>query len=402
MPDGTLAVATGGDDRAVQLWDPYRQHELGAPFSGHAAQVLGVTQLKVRDGPASLVTSSRDGSVRLWELTSVTKTRYRHRDWAPVTALAELRLGRRDSMIAAGCDDGSVKLFETATGKPVRDPMAGSTRAVNAMRALAISADLNLLAVAGGDRVIKIWNITGGDVRLFREITTGFGAVSAIEPLVDDDGFIHLLAGGTSGGIEFWDLTRTRRMGFQPAAHGQHGIVSLRAIPGPRGKPLVASLGRDQAIRFWNAVDGARGHLPPITIGLSSTAMETVPGHLGEPLIAASYRDDRLRIKVWNAVTGAVDGPSMSWVRSSKASGAPPGGGGRVTALTVMRTNSGKNLLVAGNTNHTIGLWDLATRSLLHRLDFGEEIKACHSSGERLIVGSPSGITVLKLNRDPA
>ena len=86
---------------------------------------------------------------------------------------------------------------------------------------------------------------------------------------------------------------------------------------------------------------------------------------------------------------------------SIKASGTPPGGGGKVTTLTTMRTPTGQDLLIAGNTNHTIGLWDLATRTLLHRLDFGEEITACHASGERLIVGSESGVTLLKLNPAP-
>jgi WD40 repeat protein len=400
MPGGDFAVATGGDDRTIQLWDPSRRRALGAPFSGHAAQVLGITQPNARGGPALLASSSRDSSIRLWELTRVTAAQSADLDPGPVTALAELRLGRTDSMIAAGYYDGSVRLFETATGKPLRLPMEGNKTTVNTMRALALSADLNLLAVAGGDRVVKVWNITGGGIRLFREIITGFGSVTAIELVVDGDGFIHLLAGGRNGGIEFWNLTRARRTSDQRAAHGEHNVVSLRALPG-YGTPLAASLGGDQTIRFWNPVDGTRGNLPPITTGLSTSAMESVPGQPGEPLIAAAFRDDRVRIKVWNAVSGAVDGPSMTWVTARKALGTPQGGGGKVTALAVMRTDAGKNLLVAGNSNHAIGLWDLATSSLLHRLDFGEEIKACLAVGERLLVGSASGIAVLRLNRAP-
>jgi WD40 repeat protein len=125
--------------------------------------------------------------------------------------------------------------------------------------------------------------------------------------------------------------------------------------------------------------------------------MLPVPGHLGDPLLAVACRDNRVKIRVWNAVTGAMEGRSMS-SPPIKATGAPPGGGGTVTALTTMHTDIGHDLLIAGNTNHTIGLWDLATGTLLHRLDFGEEITACHASSERLIVASESGVTLLDLN----
>jgi WD40 repeat protein len=79
-----------------------------------------------------------------------------------------------------------------------------------------------------------------------------------------------------------------------------------------------------------------------------------------------------------------------------KQTAKPRGGGGKVTTMT---TDIGHDLLIAGNTNHTVALWDLATRTMLHRLDFGEEITACHASGERLIVGSESGVTLLRLNQ---
>jgi WD40 repeat protein len=400
MPGGAPAIATGGDDRTIRLWDPRRHCEIGSPLTGHTAQVLSITRLSVRDGPALLATSSRDSSVRLWELTGATRTRSARNGAASATALAEIRTGQHGSVIAVGHADGSVRLLDIDTGEPARPPLAGNTVAVRAMSTLAISARLNLLAVAGSDRVVKIWNFAGGGgARPFKVITTGLGSVSALALISGDDGTTFLVAGGKDGAIEFWDLLRGRRIGYEPGAHKEH-VLSLSAVRRPRGDLLVASGGRDHTIRFWNPASGTRGDLPPIDNRVPFSAMLPVPGHLGDPLLAVACRDDRVKIRVWNAVTGAMEGRSMS-SPPIKATGAPPGGGGTVTALTTMHTDIGHDLLIAGNTNHTIGLWDLATGALLHRLDFGEEITACHASGERLIVASESGVTLLDLNRTP-
>jgi len=365
-------------------------------LAGHTAQVFGITQLSLCGGPALLATSSRDSSVRLWALTGAARTRSAHSCAATATALAEIRNGQNGSLIAVGHEDGSVQLLDIGTGEPVRPSLEGNTVAVRAMSTLAVSEELNLLAVAGSDRVVKVWNFVDGAARLFKTIPTGLGSVSAPALVSGDKGTLRLVTGGKDGTIEFWDLLHGRRIGYEPAAYKKH-VLSLTAVRLPRGDLLIASGGHDQTIRFWDPVTGMGGNLRSIDNRVPFSAMQQVPDHLGDPLIAVACREDRVKIKVWNAVTGAVEGRSMS-SPPIKATGAPPGGGGKVNALTTMHTDSGQNLLIAGNTNHTIGLWDLATRTLLHRLDFGEEIAACHASGERLVVGSESGVTHLELN----
>jgi WD40 repeat protein len=60
-PDG-LTLASGGDDRAVILWDPVGRRERLA-LTGHADRVL---RLAFKPDGSALVTLGRDGSVKRW------------------------------------------------------------------------------------------------------------------------------------------------------------------------------------------------------------------------------------------------------------------------------------------------------------------------------------------------
>jgi hypothetical protein len=82
----------------------------------------------------------------------------------------------------------------------------------------------------------------------------------------------------------------------------------------------------------------------------------------------------------------------------TKRAGTPPGGG-LVTALISMRTPSGQDILICGNRNHTITMWDPVNLTMIHRLEFGEPVKDCRASGTSLLVGSKSGVTAFELGQ---
>lgn len=184
-PDGRL-LATIGQDGTTRLWDPRTGRQAGAPLTGPSGQVYNRVAFSP-DGTV-LATSGSDKSVRLWNPTTrrpvgaplaatsgmvvrmlyspdgrvlaiidigVDDDRPAVRVWDPATGLA---LGTTPSIVAAfspdgtrlvaGAVDGTTRLWNTGTRRPVGDPATGT--------AAVFSPDGALLAIAEPDGTIRL------------------------------------------------------------------------------------------------------------------------------------------------------------------------------------------------------------------------------------------------------
>jgi WD40 repeat protein len=63
-------------------------------------------------------------------------------------------------LLASGSDDNTIKLWEVASGSPVRT-LTGHTYAVNSV---AFSPDGLLLASGSDDKTIKLWEVASGSL----------------------------------------------------------------------------------------------------------------------------------------------------------------------------------------------------------------------------------------------
>ncbi|MFI6730584.1 trypsin-like peptidase domain-containing protein [Streptomyces sp. R-74717] len=194
--------------------------------------------------------------------------------------------------LAGGSDDGTVWLWNAATGRTrttLNDHTDGTDGAENSVYSVAFSPNGRTLAVGYQDGTVKLWNVNAGVVtRTFFANQTGDFVLSvAFSP----DGRT-LAGGGVNSTVRVWDVatgrTRTTLTGSQsPVAFS------------PDGRTLATgSGGNDVAVRLW---DVATGRTRTTLTGNPRNALSMAFSPDGRTL-ATSNEDEAVRL--WDVATG--------------------------------------------------------------------------------------------------
>src|SRR5439155_6101276 len=100
-----------------------------------------------------LISASQDGTVRLWSLQTQRELGVPLHDQGEREPVFGLALAPDNRLLAVGCRDGAVRLYDLASGKERED----SARAYESwIRAAAITHDRTRLAVALQDKTLKL------------------------------------------------------------------------------------------------------------------------------------------------------------------------------------------------------------------------------------------------------
>ena len=235
------------------------------------------------------------------------------------------------SRILVGCQDGSARLCDGATGKPIGEPLHHGS----AVKTVAISPNGKRIATRARDGSVRLWDaVTLKPVGepMIHERGQARGCLMAFSP--DNS---RLITGGADGAVRVWDTDTGKSMAkaFQYRSEGTRNVRTVAYCP----KGLRAVLRIDQHV--YQMFDAEQGEPigPPVKHEKTSAVAISPDG------TRFATGDGAGLIRVWEAATGEL---ALE----------PIVHGGGVAALAFSAHGS---RIVSGGSTRMALLWDAAT-----------------------------------------
>lgn len=245
--DGT-ALASGGIDKTVKGWDL----AAGKPTWSWAGR-SAVAALAVRKGGKHVVVGTADGWLTVLTVSGAEAKPVGTGQQAHVAGVAAVTFNADGSKLATVGGDGKLALWTVADdgtlavlNKDEKKPApAANAPAPPALSTVAFSADGKLVATAGADMTLHVWDAaTGAEVRTLRGPTDWVTAV-AFPP----DGE-RLLAVGVDKVARLFDLPKN-----DVAARVGHAMATKAVAVRKDGK-LIVSGSDDKTVKLWELASG--------------------------------------------------------------------------------------------------------------------------------------------------
>ncbi|HEV8558373.1 MAG TPA: trypsin-like peptidase domain-containing protein [Actinophytocola sp.] len=325
-------------------WAATRHQTERAVLEGQTGSVDAVCVLPASDGRSLLVSGCDDGSIRIWD-TANSGLLQTLEGCAPIRALCSLPApnGGRARLVSGGEPSGSIQIWDIETGS-VLHTLRGHRDAVKTVCALPTPGG-TLLASGSADHTVRIWDPeTGIPLHTMRGHAKVVNTVCALptpdgRALLASAGGDNLQITGTEK-VRIWDPHQGNLLHTLESRARQ--INELCALPTPDGRALLASADSDGIVRIWDPDAGLmhsvmKGH----NLDVTTVCALLTPG--GQTLVASGGRDKTVRI--WEPDAGII--PAWPVPRSILQSYVE---GDRlwVTTLCVLPMPGGRDLIASG------------------------------------------------------
>ena len=281
--------------------------------------------------------------------------------------IADVAFSPDGALLASAGGDMTVRIWDVATRTSVRT-ITGHTEKVCAV---AFSPpDGSLLASASEDGTVRIWDAaTGAPVNILRGHHAWGYEASVSSVAFSPDGALLASAGG-DGAVRIWDVATGT-----PVRTISYGLLRIRLLKSVAFSPdgaRLASAGINKSVRIWDVATGKRLR----TITGHTEKVNAVAFSPDGALLASASEDKTVRI--WDAATGTpVHTITGHTAKVNAVAFSPPDGA----------------LLASASEDKTVRIWDVAT---------GTPVRTYtgHTAKVSAVAFSPEGTLLASAGRD--
>lgn len=358
--DGSL-LATASDDGTAKIWHAVSGDEL-LTLTGHTDKVKTIALSPYGNG-ARVVTGSKDGTVRIWEISDVrsqsfvtTRILRGHSD-----EVGGVAFSRDGTLLVTASEDGTAKVWDMTN--PTRGhELFRFTAHTAPIEDLVYSSDGTLLATASGDGTVRVWDAARpGAPRL------NLGDLGHVRGLALSPDAGQLAIGGDGGVITIRDTLSGSELQTMSAHDGQ--ILTVAWSP---DGTLLATAGEDGIAKVWDAHSLAEIH----TLSGHSDRILDMTFSPDSTLIATAS-DDETAI-IWDAISGQ----QLHHLKEMHSD-----------AVASVSFNAAGTQFVTASDDGTAIIWDTHTAAPLRRL-------SGHRSRLFQAVFSPNGTRLATASAD--